>query len=235
MSQNQAHDVLLRDLDNRIRNVFSIVENLEAVVDRQSGGISGGVAQVELIPIQLKIIDLQLRLTGDTIAANHDLELLLPGIGGSELEEIINLNRQRLARITPRNQIIGIIYELQFSTQEFIEVVETKIAADDVQASEGILRLLNNIVKVKRINLKLKTKLNLLYQLSDEIINLEPHLVLNNQNAYEQSIEIIQQLADQIRSEEQDANITNILNIISELKSTGFPENYLDLSTLSIN
>ncbi len=235
VSQFQAQQARLASLENTSRNMQSVIEEIAAQVVRQTGGAPGPSAQqADIVSLRLEVIDLRLRLTGDTYAAIGALqELQQEGLDPESTAGIaVAGNLERLTAIPPRSQLVDLIDRLDSQAGSALADVDRRLgelAAENQKASlEG--GILNALFKVRKTDPGLVRERELALELASEVPPARNALLLGAEGAYVDSLARIQGSADALRNHNPTLQTTEIAEILTELTRHGFPRTHLELS-----
>lgn len=235
-SNSESMTIQLAALQRRIssleksnRDLLAITESHADQLVRQGPG-GGGGSPFDLVPLQLELIDLRLRLSGDTIVAEQELGVLATTIDeSSQLGQLIKQNRQKLLGLPPRILLMTRIDELA-------ELVATSRLAvlQDIADARNADELKDNwlaaLFNVKRDDEELLTQLNLIDELAAAIVQVKPNLLLRDAQGYVDALAAVQTAADRLRDHSKSLDSTSIARILAELVATGFPDARLELA-----
>lgn len=235
VSQFEALQSRLASQESTSRNMQSVIEEIAAQVVRQTGGAPGPSAQQsDIVDLRLEVIDLRLRLTGDTYAAIGALqELQQEGLDPeSTAGTAVARNLERLTAIPPRSQVVDLIDRLDAQAGSALADVDRRLgelAAENQKASlDG--GILNALFKVRKTDPGLVRERELALALAAEVPPARNALLLGAEGAYADSLARIQGAADALRNHNPTLQTTEIAEILTELTRHGYPRTHLDLT-----
>ena len=213
------------------RDLLAITENHADQIVRQGSG-EGGSSAADLVPLQLEIIDLRLRVTGDTIVAEQMLGELAAGIDeSSQMGQQIKTNRQRLLGLPPRNLLLERIDELTSLVDESRVDVLQRIAVSQSTADRELEgNWLAELFNVQHSDARLEGELRLVEELGSAVAKAKPALLLSDDSGYTKTLAEVQVASDRLRDHAKGLNTTNIAQVLAELTATGFPDTHLVLT-----
>ena len=232
LSQLEAmHSRIIR-MENQISNLQSISEQQANQIDRQFGHVPTDIPTEQLQAIELSLIDLRLRITGDTHAAIRELNQLANRLGDdSDLINQINLNKSRLGNIPTRTHLFELFTQLDHSIRDARIEVEKEINAlsNTQQADES--SILDSLFTVRADDTQLQEELRLIGQVALTIEPTRLALVQGVENEYLERIGDIKTAADRLSSSFASVYTTQMAKALSMLTNFGFPQTYLILDT----
>ena len=230
VAQIEALQSRLSSQESTTRNLQSIIEDLASQVVRQQGGRVVQNNEETINDMRFEIIDLKLRLTGDTLAAMSALEEIEKNVDPESIrgKSIIN-NRQRLSQIPTRDQVLVLIDRLEATVSETEADIDRRISDlskenEKTNLDSGIL---NALFKVKRTDASLLLESQLTSELAATIQPLRLSLLLNAHDSYLASMAVVQRAADALRDHKPSLGTSEIANVLFELSTVGFPAAFL--------
>ena len=231
VTQLEAFQGRLNNQESSLRNLQAIIEDIADKVARQSGDVSAPASNTDFMKLRLEIIDLRLRLTGNTLDAMRSLESME---FETDPESIIGItireNRQRLAQIPARNHLLGLFDRLEDQAARKVADVERRLleleAENQKASTDG--GLLNALFKVKKTDRALLLESGLSQDLLSEIPEARNALLLDR-DTYLAALEEIQDAASALSSQVPSLETTEIARLLAELREAGYPAYHLEL------
>lgn len=233
IAQLEAMQARLNSQEGTARNLQAIIEDLAEQVVRQSGDQPLPATAMDLTEMKLEIIDLRLRLTGDTLAAMRSLEQMeMETDPESSIGLAIIENRQRLSQIPTRDQVIAIIDQLKVHAQGNVEDVDRRLMELEAENNQASMEggILNALFKVKKTDKALLLENSLAHDLHASIEPAKTALLLGDRASYLAALAEIQQAADVLRNHNSSLGTSEMAKLLSDLAAIGFPMAYLDLA-----
>ena len=218
-------------LENTTRRLQGISEEHAAQLVRQTGGAIA-YDNSNLVNLRLEIIDLRLRLTGDTLAAARELESLETQVErDTQLQQVILANRQRLSQIQTRARVLARLDELaNLITQAQTDITTRLQAAESATSSFNDSNLLNSLFQVRKEDLQLRLELDLAVTLATTVEPVKTALLLGQNDDYLASLTAVQRAVDALAGHKATVHTTQIAQLMNELVAIGFPATYLILT-----
>lgn len=234
ITQLEAIQSRLIKLENETYNLQVINENLAEQVDRQTGGTAtSSYTPLEVSRIELSIIDLHLRITGDTHAAIRSLEELAARLDDeSTLQPVISENRSRLTEVPTRSQLLELFAQLDNTIGS--ATADARGRLNQIQNQEAVdAGVFETIFSVKHDDSELLAEVALIDAVSATVEPARTALIQGTAANYEQRLLGIRAATDQLSSSFASVHSTAISQVLSRLINFGFPQNYLVLRPLA--
>ncbi|MBF2735000.1 MAG: hypothetical protein ISN26_02770, partial [Betaproteobacteria bacterium AqS2] len=227
INELEAAQSRIRALERDTRSLLGIVEDLGSEV-REGGG--GGTSPQQLRALRLELIDLRLRLDGDTFAASAALEQLgLLAGKGTQLGLLIDANRLRLASILPRAQLLEMADGLIRQARAARDGARAAAAAYGSGAGGGE-SLLGQLFTVRRSSPALEEA----HARHDELLaaatGLRTRLLLQDEQGYLEDLATIQRLLRELRAAAAGTvELAAMAKAAGDLAAAGYPAYRLQL------
>lgn len=225
LTQLEAMQSRMLKMENEVRNLQAISENIaDQVVRREGGGLATSTYKLEL-----GLIDLRLRVSGDTKVAITELdELGTRTANDSPYLPLIESNRKRLNGIPPRNDILLLFTEVETGVNDTQEVVQQQLDTFTTSQRDEA-SLLNTLFSVRKENPALLRELELAKQVAITIPTARAALQQGNSDTYLLALDKLLLAADTLREYRATSHTSTIARALAQLTSIGFPENRLFL------
>lgn len=230
ITQLETAQSRLQSLEHDTRTLLGIVEDLGAQVGRRNFEDGGGVSAQQLLPLQLEIIDLRLQLNGNTRTADAELEQLAVLAGpNTQLAQLIDANRLRLASMQPRTKLLALIDDFSNEARRAHAAaageVEAYRSSDQQQGS-----LLGRIFAIQRESPTLQQALANHKRLLDSGADLRTQLLLKDEDSYLKTLDGVQQLLGAMRQRNPSSvELVALAKTAGELAAEGYPRYRLRL------
>ena len=230
LTQLETTQRRVQSLEHDTRTLLGIVEDLGAQVGRQNFEAGDGAPTQQLLPLRLEIIDLHLQLDGDTRAADAELEQLAAQAGpNTQLAQLIDANRLRLASMQPRTQLLALIDDFSNEARRAHAAAageaEAYRSSDQQQDS-----LLGRIFAIQRESPTLQRALANHERLLDSGADLRTQLLLKDEDSYLKTLDGVQQLLGAMRQRNPSSvELVALAKTAGELAAEGYPRYRLRL------
>ena len=220
----------VQSLERDTRTLLGIVEDLGAQVGRRNFEDGGGVSAQQLLPMQLEIVNLRLQLDGDTRAADAELEQLAAQAGpNTQLAQLIDANRLRLASMQPRTKLLALIDDFSNEARRAHATAAGKVEAHR-SSGEQEGSLLGRIFAIQRESPTLTQALANHERLLDSGADLRTQLLVKDEASYLKTIDGIQQLLGAMRQQDPaSVELVALAKFAGELAAEGYPRYRLRL------
>lgn len=213
-------------LERDTRSLLGIVEDLGSEA-RQDGG--GGTSPQQLLALRLELIDLRLRLDGDTFVASAALEQLgLLAGKNTQLGLLIDGNRLRLASVRPRAQLLDMADGLVRQARQARDGARAAAAAYGSGAAPD-QSLLGQLFTVRRSSPVLEESLARHGELLAAAADLRTRLLLQDEQGYLETLAAIQRLLRELRAAAGTVELAAMAKAASDLAAAGYPAYRLQL------
>lgn len=233
ITQLEAVQSRLIRLENVSTSLQTISEQLAQQIDRQSGDQADGEASAsadDIGELEFEIIDLRLRLTGDSHAALRDLDALAERVGeNSRLEPLISANRARLVGMPQRSQIISVYQQLDLALDTARAEAQQELA--QLSSNQSVdAGFFSRVFSIRADDSEQREKLARIDAISAAIGPARTAL-LQGSGDYLLLLGHLREAADQLRVRFASVHSAQIAKLITELSDLGHPDSRLLLDS----